>query len=481
MIIGFNERLEKVLLDYADSGKDTDWADVMTAIVNSVAADDVWQIPVDSVEDGMNETDYEAGRTLDNFPQLLKRTVCTRAGKELACAFTSAEKIHVDGTEDAVVCLPYPAKEILAEFAQCDYLDSLILNPWTDGFTISREDAEKALEFAQSVPERRKQSFRSYRIEPKVIIDTNSILESWKTGWIDEGTEQENWRLQCYPIMPDGRVLLLFEMEDEIYAGNYDTFHVESTHSHFRVLEFGMADGHMEQIGKYRFMAQNASIGTVFLTDQKLRSSIRIRNRNAYSIISHIPSDDEQQFSVYSNIERMITDSRGNIIAAYNKNLLDKDHLPVAVFGKEGKIDNAYHDKYALSCLDVNLDHDENVWFHLYPSNSLDRLGENGIITDSHHVALPGFSSFALSDDLSRLFVSLSEYQGGSMQYILHKDKNGNYTKPIRFEFNPTDENGEELTAKNCKVFGRCSSMKSWVVLNADGKLYLYDINDCID
>lgn len=67
------------------------------------------------------------------------------------------------------------------------------------------------------------------------------------------------------------------------------------------------------------------------------------------------------------------------------------------------------------------------------------------------------------------------------MQYILHKDKNGNYTKPIRFEFNPTDENGEELTAKNCKVFGRCSSMKSWVVLNADGKLYLYDINDCID
>lgn len=481
MIVGLTEKLERILLDYQDTENDADWADVMTAVVNSIAAEDIWQIPVDSMEDGMNETDFEAGRAMENLPGLLKKTVCTRTGKELACAFTSTEKLRVDSTEAPVVCLPYPAKDLFLEIAQCDSFDGLILNPWTDDFTISREDVIKALEFAGKVPARRKQSFHSYQIEPRAVIDTNAILKGWKDGWTDEGTEQENWKLQAYPIMPDGRILLLFELEDEIYGGKYDSFHVESTHSHFRVLEYGWVEGRLEQIGKYRFMAQNAQVGTVFLTDGKLRSSIRVRDRESYTILPQIPSDDKQQFRVYRNIETMITDNRGNIIVGYNKNLHDCDRVPVAVFGTDGKIAYAYRDEYALSCLDINLDREENVWFHLYPSTTLDRLGTDGKIVESHHIALPGFGAFALSDDLSRLLVSFTEYEGGSIQYILHRTKDGDYINPIRFDFLPEDETGESLEAKDCKVFGRCSSMKSWVILNADGRLYLYDINDCSD
>ena len=64
------------------------------------------------------------------------------------------------------------------------------------------------------------------------------------------------------------------------------------------------------------------------------------------------------------------------------------------------------------------------------------------------------------------------------MQYVMTRNQNGDYADPVRFEFAPTNSEGEELEAKDCKVFGKPSSMKSWVVLNADGKLYLYHVDD---
>ena len=60
-------------------------------------------------------------------------------------------------------------------------------------------------------------------------------------------------------------------------------------------------------------------------------------------------------------------------------------------------------------------------------------------------------------------------------------DKDGNYVNPIRFDFRPENEEGAVLEVKDCDVFGRASTMKSWVILNADGKLYFYDIDDCCD
>ena len=59
--------------------------------------------------------------------------------------------------------------------------------------------------------------------------------------------------------------------------------------------------------------------------------------------------------------------------------------------------------------------------------------------------------------------------------------KNGNYVNPIRFDFRPEDGEGNVLVVKDCEEFGRASTTKSWVILNADGKLYLYDIDDCCE
>ena len=60
-------------------------------------------------------------------------------------------------------------------------------------------------------------------------------------------------------------------------------------------------------------------------------------------------------------------------------------------------------------------------------------------------------------------------------------DPNGSYVNPIRFDFRPLDADGNVLEAKDCEVFGRASTTKSWVILNADGTLYLYDIDDCCE
>ena len=41
----------------------------------------------------------------------------------------------------------------------------------------------------------------------------------------------------------------------------------------------------------------------------------------------------------------------------------------------------------------------------------------------------------------------------------------------IRFDFRPEDGEGNVLEVKDCEEFGRASTTKSWVILNADGKL----------
>ena len=132
-----------------------------------------------------------------------------------------------------------------------------------------------------------------------------------------------------------------------------------------------------------------------------------------------------------------------------------------------------------MLCSAINLDSEENVWFHLSPSSTLDRLDPSGGLAESCGLALSGFDCFALNDDRSKLFVSFSEENEGSVQYVMSRNEAGDYVDPIRFDFCPTDQNGKRLQAKDCEVFEACSSTKSRVVLNADGVLYLYDINDC--
>jgi hypothetical protein len=317
-----------------------------------------------------------------------------------------------------------------------------------------------------------------------LVVDTGEILRSWCDGWTEaeaknDSEQSENWEFRGCSLMADGCLLLLFEMRDEIYGGRYDNLRVKSTLSHYRVLEYAEVNGFYFQMGKYRFRAQDAEIEGVFLHDGKLSAAIASRGTSTVSILPMIPVNDDGQFTISDGVNSIVTDSKGNVAVAYYGNLMVEAHLPVMVFGPDGKVNYRHKDDHAMSCSAINLDSEENVWFHLSPSSTLDRLDPSGSLAESCGLALSGFDCFALSDDRSKLFVSFSEENEGSVQYVMSRNEAGDYVDPIRFDFCPTGQNGKRLQAKDCEVFEACSSAKSRVVLNADGVLYLYDINDC--
>ena len=126
MLNGLNEKLEHILSDFFNDEEGTDWADVMTIITDSVAAGDCWQVPVDAIPEGMNETDYEEGSLLEKLPACVKKTIGNSRNEMLFCAFTSPEKVSVGNSEEPVMSLPYRAKDLLAEFADSETGDGFV-------------------------------------------------------------------------------------------------------------------------------------------------------------------------------------------------------------------------------------------------------------------------------------------------------------------------------------------------------------------
>ena len=481
MIIGVNERLEKSMERYRDRRDDTEYGDVISYVIDSVAAGDYWHVPVDVIEDGMNETDFREGWILEHLPEFSKKTVRSlNDDEELFCAFTTEKKITV-GTEEDLLTVLYPARDLLQELAAAEECAGMVLNPGSESVHISRESAIKILSYADNMEPEIVRSLQSYRIEPQAVLDTNEILEEWKDGYDNEDGRQEDWKLITYPIMADGRVLLLFEMRDEIHGGSYDTYEVIHTHSHYRVLEYRQEDGKLKLINKYRFKVQDADVSAVFLYDGILRAAISSAGRSTYKVVQMAPVDDDSQFDIFGSIETMVSNSRGDVVVAYHNNLRDKERIPVMAFDTSGDCTYNYRDEHALGCLDVNLDRDEAIWLHLAPSTTLEVFLPDTKKMESHRVAMQGFNVFSLSTDRSRLFAQFTDDYGASVQYIMRADENGDYIDPIRFEFLPEDDEGNVLGAEDCRVFGRASTMKSWVLLNANGKLYLYDIDDCCE
>lgn len=476
MLTGLNEQLEMMLGKYSDCESGVEKTDVLDSIAKSVAAGDLWHIPVDAMGEDMNDSDYPEGIVLEKLPAFIKRTLGTNDNNRLFCAFTSADKVHAEGAGLPTVSVPYPAGDFIKEFLASEVCDGLMLNPWSDSFLLSREQARQILDCSKRIPEREVSALRSYIINPRAVIDSNEILDSWKEGWAGNDKAEE-WRLIAYPIMADGRILLLFEMRDEIHAGNYDTFHVESTFSHYRVLEYAMKEDTLRLINKYRFMAQNADVATVYLYDGELWAVISGNGGNTYSALPMIPTNDDRQIKVFGNVNRFASNSSGDLIVAYKYNQHDKYRIPLLVFDKNGETIDRVHDEYALKCADINLDKEENIWYHLFPSSTICMLGKD----ESCAVALSGWDCFAFSSDRSKLFLSFDGDGYESAQYILTKDNLGNYSSPIRFTFQPTNDKGEVMKTDDCDVFGICSSMKSWVLLNAGGRLFLYDVDDCVE
>ena len=479
MIVGQVEKLEKLLGEFCDVDSSVTSKDVMECVANSVAAEDNWIVPVDILEDGMNETDIGEGCGLEELPLFRKMVVTNPAEESYFCAFTSEEAMNADHEDGTRISVKYKARAILRDLLSANEIKGLVINPWTDAFVVSKENATKALEYAEKMPEEAVTALRSYRLEPKTVIDTNEILEDWREGWHDEDGKYEPWELVAYPIMPNGHVLLLFKMAGEIYGGHVSSLQVTHSVTFYRVLELCMENGKTEILNKYRFKVQDAHVGTVFLHDEVLRATLSVDGSEKYDVVQMVPVDDDRQFTIYRNVETAIMDSNGNIAVAYSKNLRDPARYPVMVYNSDGDVVAQYHDEQTLACLDVNLDSKERVWFHLHPSGTLDMLNQDTTRVEMHRVALQGFRAFALSTDGSKLYTAFTEYEGGSSHFVMTADQNGDYVNPIRFEFLPQDKDGNVLETKDCKVFGQPSTMKSWVLLNADGVLYLYDVDEC--
>ncbi len=481
MIVGLVEKLEKMMGSFRDEDSNVGFGDVMKCVVESVAVGDSWYVPVFVMEEGMNETDVVDGGLVDKLPMFCKHTLTDQDGSRFFCAFTSEEAMNADSEEGTRISVKYAARAMLRDLLSSEECEGIVMNPWTDSVIISRENAEKVLDVTEHLDSEYVRTLRAYQIDPIAVIDTNAILREWRENWHDEEGVQEDWELVCNPIMPNGHVLLLFRMKDEIRGGKHPGSETVHTCTHCRVLEYEIKDGVPQIRNRYRFKVQDAHVGTVMLHDGVLRAAVSQDDSEAFDILQVYPADGDKQFTVYANIDTMVTDSSGNVAVAYVKNLKDPARCPLMVFNPEGEAVNRYHDEETLVCLDVNLDCEESVWFHLRPSATLDRLVKDSNRVESHKLELQGFDSFALSTDRSKLFVEFSEYQGGSAHFVMTADENGNYGNALRFRFLPENEKGVVLEAKDCEVFGRASAMKSWVILNADGRLYWYDIDDCCE
>lgn len=473
MIIGPNEHLESALELYREHQNDSTILSAMNMITICLAAEEEWLVPIDLISDGMNETDFPEEMLLEKLPGMVKKEFVSSSGKTCLYAFTSLEKVHMAGTEP-LLTVRYPATDLLREFTQADSGKALVLNPSSDAFPLFPQDSVNLLSAMAGVPRAAVLKNSRISIEPKAVIDVQAILDAWNSGWSDNGKEPEKWNYLCCPIMADGRILLLFESCDEIYGSKAHMLHVDHTIMRYRVLEYRIGKDGPEELGRYRFTLQDGTASTVILYDGILKASVRTTNSRKETILPMIPTNDDGQFKIYENVRRIVSRSDGSIAVGYYGNLCDEARLPLMVYDGEGKAIGKYKDDHALYCADITLDNKEQIWFHLFPSEEILCLSSDLRQVEKHRVALQGFCGFALSDDTSKLFLDFGEDGFGSVNYVLFRDQNGDYVTPVRFDFPPKSPAGGESSS----VSFPSSTMKSWVCIQADSKLYLYDIND---
>ena len=115
MVVGMNEKLEKMMVNFKEKDDEVDFSDVMNCVVDSVAAGDLWHVPVEVMEDGMNETDFNEGWILEKLPAFYKKTLRTGEDEELFGAYTSEAAVNKTEEEGTLMTVKYPARELLRE------------------------------------------------------------------------------------------------------------------------------------------------------------------------------------------------------------------------------------------------------------------------------------------------------------------------------------------------------------------------------
>ena len=345
-----------------------------------------------------------------------------------------------------------------------------------EAYWFDKEEAGKLLEAAEACNISDVTDEMYYTLDPLAVIDTDKIIEDWKSGWSESYTTEE-WKLEAYPVMPDGTVQLLFSMDDEICGGKIDALKTVHVGTYFRVLHYKLGSNGPEIINKYRFSLQDCKVGTVFIRDSRLYATVAMRNSGSYTVLQVFPGDDDDQFPIGTYIKDVVPRTDGNTVVSYFDNQNDKQKAPVSVFNAEGEVAGNYIEQLAISCKAMTMDADENIWYHCYPSGEITEIRTDNEFGESHRVELQGFNAFAFSDDKSVLVAEFSEHNSESIIFVMHQDNDGDYGAPVRFAFEPKDDDDNVIESEDCEYYGCPSICKATMLLRADGRLYWYDVN----
>lgn len=481
MIIGLNSELESRINYAYEKGMDNAFSCVLTGIERCVLANDSWLVPVEM--DHQDEPDAEATEAalfIGGQEGMLKRIAATKDEEPVFTAFTSTETLHmIDEDGEPEITIRYPVKNILEDLVSSEVCNKLIINPNRRCIVLDKEMAEEILEHAEKKDESFVESEMKVHIEPRAVIDTNELINAWKSDW-QEDTVTEEWKLHSYPVMPDGTVLVVYMMDEPICAGYMGT---ETSHvtTFIRVFRYSINGEKAELLNKYRFKMQDAHVASVFVRDEKLYAVVRPRWGEGYTILQLVPNDDSLQMKIGTDVKRVIPLPDSKLAVAYTRNQHDSERSPLLIYNSDGSIDSSYTDENVLEVSDVSLDYDDNIWFHAFPSCEICNYSENEDYVKGHLVLLPGFNGFGLTDDRSHLVAAYSGGEDEMMINVMKRTKDGNYLHPIRFEFNPADADGKPIINEEDSVTLGSSFMKSTMVLNAAGRLYVYDLNNCCD
>ena len=115
MIVGANERLEKLLVGFHDAESSIDAGDVLDCVMESVVVEDCWFVPVEILPDGMNETDVEEGGLLDELSMFRKMVITNKNDESFYCAFTSEKEMNARSKEGTHISVKYKARAMLRE------------------------------------------------------------------------------------------------------------------------------------------------------------------------------------------------------------------------------------------------------------------------------------------------------------------------------------------------------------------------------
>lgn len=397
-----------------------------------------------------------------DMPELCKLVLHTDKDYDFLTASTSQEALQP--LAESMVTVTYSFRDLLRDAFGNKRYEGVILNPGEREIRLGRKFMARLLDepFTDDLKD------GELLLAPRHVIDTAEILRAWSAGWEDADDPTEDWRLLYYPIMADGTVLLVFGMNSLIPTPE----HWEHASSYFRVLHYSMQGKKPKLLHSYRFNCTDLDVNTVFLRDGVLMGCCHTARERFCHVMEMYPEGGANRIGVGDDVCVLAARSDGSLCVGYENNLLDKSRKPVAVFMPDGECDGSVTAEHAIYCSDLNLDCDEELWYHLCPSRNLCRIHKGSILR--YEVALQGFDGFGLSSDRKKL---LAGWSNGDNQCVFYAMDlvDGDYCNPRPVKLDMPGADTED--PREAAYLGRPSFMKNRMLARCNDKLYFYDID----